>query len=127
MSLAKYIGIPFVDQGRSFEGSDCYGVIWLFYKHEKGITLPMLNQYESTAQSGKIAQIIQREKPLWKRVYRPEYGDVIVFVIGGIERHVGVYIGDEKFIHGFQSSDSCVEALGSSVWKNRVGGFFRYG
>lgn len=38
--LNEYIGIPYVGEGRSRDGLDCYGLVLLIYKDHFGIELP---------------------------------------------------------------------------------------
>lgn len=38
--IEKYLGIPYRLGGRGFDGADCIGLIWLYYRTEHGITLP---------------------------------------------------------------------------------------
>ena len=40
INFSKYINLPYKNLGRSFDGVDCYGLIWLIYKGELGIELP---------------------------------------------------------------------------------------
>jgi len=126
MNINNYIGIPFIDRGRSMIGADCWGVVYLFYKHEKNITLPILDSYSSTKDTQSISEIIDAEKPSWQAVDEPEEGDVIVFTVGGFDTHVGVYIGRNRFLHAFKGTDSCIERLDSPTWKNRINGYYQY-
>lgn len=125
--MHRYIGIPFVEHGRSFHGSDCWGVVFLYYKHEKGIELPLLSGYSDTKDADAISAIIEGEKPDWIRTDEPMVGDVIVFRIGGKPTHVGIYAGRGRFIHGYKGTDSCMQSLKSPQWANRIEGFYRYG
>ena len=46
------LSIPFVDQGRSFSGCDCFGLVQLFYKYMYGVHLREYN-ISCAALSGK--------------------------------------------------------------------------
>lgn len=39
MNLEKYLAIPYKLNGRSFEGTDCYGLVTLWFRNELGIEL----------------------------------------------------------------------------------------
>ena len=36
----KYVGLPWAWKGRTSEGVDCYGLLRLVYRDERGIALP---------------------------------------------------------------------------------------
>jgi cell wall-associated NlpC family hydrolase len=38
--------------------------------------------------------------------------------------HVGVYIGNNQFIHSTEKKGVCIESLSSILWKNRIDGFY---
>lgn len=39
MDTRKYLTIPYVFHGRSFEGCDCYGILYLYFREELGIEI----------------------------------------------------------------------------------------
>lgn len=126
MTLAKYIGIPFVDRGRSMEGGDCWNIIYQFYAHEKKITLPLLDSYETTKDADGIQEIVNSERHHWSKVDEPAFGDVVVIAIAGKESHVGIYVEKQCMLHAFEGTDSCLVSLESPRWKSRIKGFYRY-
>ena len=126
MNLENYIGIPFRSHGRTFAGSDCWGVVFLYYFHEYGIRLNQFLGYQSPTDSEAISDIIKNVKPHWKEVKKPEQGDVVVIAIGGRDTHVGVYLNGGKMLHAYRGTDSCIEDLRSAKWKNRITGYYRH-
>jgi hypothetical protein len=62
----------------------------------------------------------------WSQVQEPETGSVIVFNILGEPFHVGVYIGDDKFIHARDGMDSVIESVNSPRWNKRIEGYYKY-
>lgn len=125
-NLNKYIGIPFVDLGRTLNGVDCWGLVYQFYKQEKGILLPEIKSYESTTDSVSIADQVNLHRDKWIKTNQPEIGDVILFNILGKPIHVGIFLDREKFLHTTQGINSCIESLRSHMWANRIEGFYRY-
>lgn len=40
MNIEKFVGIPWVEGGRTFLGADCFGIFLLYYKHILNIEVP---------------------------------------------------------------------------------------
>ena len=62
--VSKYIGIPFVSNGRTMEGCDCYGLVRLVLHNEYGIYLPELSDNYTDALNILDAQQIQNQFPI---------------------------------------------------------------
>lgn len=127
-TYSKYIGIPFVEKGRSTQGADCWGVVKLIYSHEKGIDdLPDFSgEYADTKDKLSIPLLIYEERQRWQKVDTPQEHDVVVFNIAGIPIHVGVMISQTHFIHATKNINCCIEKIDSLMWRNRVEGYYRY-
>lgn len=84
----KFLGIPYMWGGRSSFGYDCSGFIQMLYR-KIGIHLPR-----------DAAQQIKDKKLQIIPVEKTNPGDLIFFGQSSKEiRHVGMYIGNGKFIH----------------------------
>ncbi|MGL4208912.1 MAG: C40 family peptidase, partial [Candidatus Adiutrix sp.] len=83
----KYIGTPYKYGGRSPRGFDCSGLTWYVYNLQN-INLPPSSSKQST-----YGQLIKKNK------LAP--GDLVFFrnTPKGRIGHVGIYIGQGKFIH----------------------------
>ena len=44
MDFNKYIGVPWLVGGRTFEGFDCWGLVHLFFKNELHINIPSYHE-----------------------------------------------------------------------------------
>lgn len=102
----KHIGTPYKWAGTTPGGFDCSGfVMYVFGQHD--INVP------------------RTTTDIWnkgKRVSNPSVGDVVVFTTYKPgPSHVGIYIGDNKFIH---SGDRGVEisSMDNVYWKPRYMG-----
>ena len=118
------IGIPFVDGGRNNSGLDCWGLAMEMYKRQ-GIALP---DYPVSAMAvDSIANELAANEASWIKLDRPEIGCLVVlrFACGNWANHVGVYIGDGKFIHAYIKTGVCIDRL--SHWRSRIAGFYKPG
>lgn len=126
-SLIKYTTIPYKDHGREFDGVDCWGLVYLIYLHELGISLPTYSeQYESVAEAKRIGTLVAKERLNWPKTDVPEKFDVIIIRMKGFPMHCGVYIGEGKFMHCLKGVNVSVEKIESASWKSRIEGFYRY-
>lgn len=126
MKYDKYIGLPYANNGRSEIGIDCWGLVCLFYKNELNIELPSyVDKYDGPQDLG-IASTITTYKDNWTSTTTPDIGDVVLFNVYGEPAHVGVYVGNNKFIHSREGKDSVVESLSSPKWAKRFDGFYKY-
>lgn len=80
----KYIGVPYLFGGTSPDGFDCSGFIWYVFRKTGGeVPRNSFEQYD---------RLSVRQEP------RP--GDLVFFSTAGPgASHVGLYIGDGKFLH----------------------------
>lgn len=126
MNYNNYIGLPYLSNGRTESGIDCWGLVRLFYKQELNIELPSYNDLYSDASSPEVSEVIKQYRDTWSSIATANPGDVCLFNIYGEPAHVGIYIGDNKFLHAREGRDSVVESLFSPQWSKRFQGFFKY-
>lgn len=126
LDLTRYIGLPYLSRGRSEEGIDCYGIIIKFYKECLGIDLPDYVNEHSSSDDSVLVTVTRRSADLsaWIPQEKPQFGDVIVFIVMGHPLHVGMYLADGDFLHCLQGRNSCIENL--DKWGKRVQKFIRY-
>jgi cell wall-associated NlpC family hydrolase len=124
IDFSKYINIPFKHKGRNFDGVDCYGLLVLILKEEKKISLPEYEYAFNWYKEG--CNYIQDNIPKfsdWQQIKEPtKPTDVILFYSSPsrkIVSHMGIYIGDDKFIHVGSTYKSRIDRL-NDHWKNRI-------
>lgn len=128
--MIEYTKIPFKANGREFSGADCWGLVWLIYRHELGITLPSYSNYDAnTLRDVARAMTTHSVADDWVEVGTPKKYDVVVMkarvqTLDGKRRnlpiHVGVMVDDFRFIHCEQGVNTVVERLSNRVIIPRI-------
>ena len=101
----RYIGIPFVEVGRDFNGCDCAGLVLLALREETGIQALDFTEYERLDFAGmagyeKLGGLIERAMSEWRVVDRPQAFDLARFYHGRYPCHVGLWTGyGNAFLH----------------------------
>lgn len=107
-----FLGVPYKRGGNSAEtGFDCSGFVRTIYEQTVGLMLPRRADQQAAA-----TQIIDKQE------LRP--GDLVFFnTMRRNFSHVGIYVGDNKFIHAPRSgAEVRVEDMGVSYWARRFNG-----
>jgi len=107
------LGKPYKWGGSSpQQGFDCSGLMRYIHKNALGIQIP-----RTAAQ--------QRDKSRTINYAQLQPGDMLFFRTGKSSNHVGVYVGDRKFIHAATGSKQVkVASMDSSYWHKR---FVKFG
>jgi len=114
--MRKYINLPYKNLGRDFSGVDCYGLLYLIYKKELQIDLPdfVSLQYQKEWYKQNENVILDNIWNQWEQISAPfKKFDALLFKLNSkmIVNHCGVYVGDQKFIHVYEDSPSCINRL----------------
>jgi cell wall-associated NlpC family hydrolase len=128
MNIEKYIGIPYIDHGRTFDGCDCYGLVRLFLENEFDIFLPDFWAYESHQDHNAIVNLIDtNQQILTDEISKKEIlpGDIVLYRYYNAARHIGVYIGNGLVLHTSSKTDSVCVPYESTKLKGKVYGFYR--
>lgn len=127
--LSRYVGIPFKSQGRDFSGVDCWGLVWLIYKHELGIDLPEYGDISAT-DLAEVAKNITEGYAIepWVDINRPSEFDVVVMHFYGTRRvgHVGIVTGSNMLLHTERSFDSVSVPQNHMTVRHRIVGYRRH-
>ena len=122
-----YVGIPFLDGGRTRAGVDCWGLVRIVYEEEFGIALPLYDEgYEDTLDSASIEEIFDEERAAWAPVQVPRPGDAVMLRILSYPCHVGVVVDRRFFLHTMGVRDTCLQKLSAPEWQPRILAFYRH-
>jgi len=102
-NIEKFLSIP-------FEKCNCFDLVSLIYK-KNGIDIGNYTDRNFHQQ--------------WEKVTTPIRLDLIYMDSVRQHRdHVGVYIGNDKFIHAMENRGSEIASL--NLWKKRIKGIYRW-
>lgn len=129
----QYIRIPFVESGFTKMGCHCWGLVCLVFEKERQIELP---KYD-TITSAQIRQMIRaKDEQVVSGNWMPVIGEMQAFDVvtmkgdddegRSVERHVGVYAGNNFILHVEKGTDSKCDGLKNILFSSRVLRSFRY-
>lgn len=125
----RFVGIPYLDKGRSFVGLDCWGLLHLVFRELHGIELPSYaERYVTGADREAMARLIANEMEDWQEVTpgREKTFDGVLMREGKFPRHIGIVTQPGMLLHVEQGETSRIERYRSGIIANRIVGFFRY-
>jgi len=89
--------------GMSRSGIDCSGFVHVIFRDHMDLQLPRTTR--ALAETGK--RISDQNLAA---------GDLVLFKTGWFSRHVGIYIGDSRFIHASRSEGVTLSSLHDDYW-----------
>jgi cell wall-associated NlpC family hydrolase len=114
MSAMNFLGVPYRRGGTSEEaGFDCSGFTRHIFEMSLGLVLPRRADEQASA---SVLQKINREE------LKP--GDLVFFnTMRRTFSHVGIYVGDDKFIHSPRAGGEVrIESMREAYWSRRFTG-----
>lgn len=102
----QWRGVPYQWGGLSEDGVDCSGLVYLTFASRLGVDVP-----RTTAALAHQGRRIPRSQ------LRP--GDLVFFKTGRYQRHVGIYMGQGRFLHASTSDGVRISSLNNVYWRTR--------
>lgn len=126
--IERFVGVPYLANGRHYDGADCWGILCLFYRDVLGLELPSLlpeMQGREFHRRG-IAPLVQdvRESQ-WHEVSEPRQGDCVLMRVGRLDTHVGIYLDRGRLLHSEGPHPSEIVRIDDIRVKRRISGFYR--
>lgn len=126
--ISRFIGIPFVSQGRSFRGCDCYGLVKLYYKEVLNIEIP---ETVITAEQPRrtFANYLNEISKNWSSTV-PQTNAVVAMAVNAehptLITHFAVMIDDKRFIDTRENRSSYLTSIDDEKIKNQIKGFYKW-
>ncbi|TDN51525.1 NlpC/P60 family protein [Scandinavium goeteborgense] len=102
----RWKGTRYQYGGNDHHGIDCSALVRKIYSDAFGIHLP-----RTTRRQIKMGQnvFLSQLKP----------GDLVFFLTGKYDRHVGIYVGNKKFIHASKIKGVTISEMKNIYWKDK--------
>lgn len=106
-----YLGVPYKRGGNGVSGFDCSGFVRAMYENTLGLVLP----HNAKAQAAVTEKIDRSEL---------QPGDLVFYnTLRKTFSHVGIYIGNGKFIHSPRTGGEVrIENMSDTYWVKRFNG-----
>ena len=103
---ASWKGVRYRLGGSTKKGIDCSGFVQRTFREQFGMDLP-----RSTYEQQEMGKSVSRG--------HLRTGDLVLFRAGSTGRHVGIYIGNNQFVHASTSSGVTISSMDEPYWKKR--------
>lgn len=128
----RALDVPFEERGRSYDGWDCWGLIYVAYRDLYEIVLPTYTgEYHSTRRREELQALIATKKTGgWELSDPHEPGDVALVRMMGRNCHVGLMLSGWNMLHVEDGISAAVEPIDRPPWRSeaydKVEGVYRY-
>ena len=103
---ADWKGVRYRLGGSTKKGIDCSAFVQRTFREQFGLDLPR-STYEQQEMGKSISRTNLRT------------GDLVLCRAGSTGRHVGIYIGNDQFVHASTSSGVTISSMNEPYWKKR--------
>ncbi len=114
--LKKYVG-------RRYEDYNCLDLVKEFYK--EFFNLEIKNYFDGAVPGrGEVQSLINTNRGDFVRVDVPQFGDLVVIRVHGLECHLGVVVQGTKFLHSAEKIGSNIDRL--ERYNKLIAGYYRH-
>lgn len=128
----RALDVPFEEKGRSYDGWDCYGLIYVAYRDVYGVILPTYTgEYQSTRRREELQALIKKGKMEgWVLNDPHQSGNVALVRMMGCDCHIGLMLSGWDMLHVVDGISAAIEPIDRPPWRdktyNKVEGIYRY-
>jgi cell wall-associated NlpC family hydrolase len=126
--VKKYIGIPFVSNGRTAAGCDCYGLARLVLRNEFGVEWPDYSEdYSNALNIAQTARLFAERLPVLavEKITEAEEGAVVIISARGRPAHIGIAAGGGYILHAAPETGSACQRESHPGLRGRIQGYYR--
>lgn len=103
---SNWKGVRYRLGGASKKGVDCSAFVQITFREQFGVKLPRATfQQRNVGKAVKASQL--------------KVGDLLLFQTNRTTRHIGIYLGNNKFVHSSTSVGVTISDLDNSYWNKR--------
>lgn len=133
--ITKYVGTPYVQGGRTIDGFDCWGLVYLVWKNEYGVELDLVDDvsYWSPEDCKKVADkgIELANNALengWMEVpvEKAAKGSVLTVNMRGQPMHCAVVVKPGVMAHALEHVGCHISDYRSFLWERRIDKAYSY-
>lgn len=131
INTTKFLGIPFVNKGRSLEGCDCWGLVQMIFR-EHGVEVPEYGINCDCRDWKEIHSHIEKARKQWNRIDKPKVPCLVVLRSVNVNApisftdHVAVFVGEGKMMHTIEKLGSHITKINHPLWNRKIEGFYEF-
>ena len=129
-STSKYFGAVFKNRGRGPKEYDCLGLFLSVFK-DFGVEIPDYGlSCRAVRQISALIKTMDSKGDNWKRLQAPVAPCAVCLKnhpeFPHLVNHVGVYVGNNKFIHILEGTGVILTDLKDIYWQRKIEGFWEW-
>jgi cell wall-associated NlpC family hydrolase len=124
-----FVGVPYLDRGRTMDGCDCWGLVRMVMAQLASVQLPSYDEaYVTAADRRAIDGLIAGELEPWSMITsgQEQTLDAVLMREGRFARHIGLVVAPGRLLHVEEGRTSVIEPYRHGRLAARLLGFYRY-
>lgn len=110
--------------GRPYEKANCLDIAREFYMREFQIEIKQYYEGPTPGPKDVEALIVSNKGEFVAVSDEPQFGDLVVIRLYGVECHLGIFIQKGKFLHSIKTAGSVLDNL--TKYEKMIVGFYRH-